>query len=139
MQFTPYDKKKTTHGNGMISNKGTSIIVETASNFYMLLEKSCTQVKDNKEKYEILRHVFRRAVDQAIMDCPMAFVGFFSKVDYCIKEYGIPHAIANLIQLARKDVFPKPNSQQEVSANELSTRFPHNLKAITLFVHYVCG
>ena len=54
MQFTPYDKKKTTHGNGMISNKGTSIIVETASNFYMLLEKSCTQVKDNKEKYEII-------------------------------------------------------------------------------------
>ncbi|MGM9732866.1 MAG: ATP-dependent helicase, partial [Prevotella sp.] len=99
----------------------------------------CAEGKSIAEKYDMLRFVFRRAVEQAVADCQIAFVGFFSKVDYCIKEYKIPYTIANLIQQARKDIFPKSNSNQELSEDELSRVFPHNLKATTFFVYHVCG
>ena len=92
-----------------------------------------------EERYDILRGVFRRAVEQAIADCQIAFVGFFSKVDYCVKKYQIPYAIADLIHLARKDIFPKSNSDQELSDDDLQQLFPHNIKATALLVYWVCG
>lgn len=139
MKLTPYTKRKTDNSNIINASKGKSIVIDSASSLYMQLEAACANVLSNKERYDILRNVFRHAVDQAIIDCQIAFVGFFSKVDYCIKEYVIPYTIANLIQLARKDIFPKSNSKQELSEEELAQNFPHNLKAITLFVYHVCG
>lgn len=139
MKLTPYSKRKTDNSNIVNASKGISIVVDSASSLYMQLEAACANALSNKERYDILRHVFRRAVEQAIIDCQIAFVGFFSKVDYCIKEYKIPYTIANLVQTARKDVFPRANSKQELSDAELSRNFAHNLKAITLFVYHVCG
>lgn len=136
MKFTPYTKRKTDNSNAC---KGKSVVTDSASSLYMQLEASCADGISAKERYDILRTVFRHAVEQAIIDCRIAFAGFFSKVDYCIKEYGIPYTIANLIQQARKDIFPKPNSDQEQSDNELARLFPHNLKAVTLFIYHVCG
>lgn len=139
MKLTPYSKRKIDNSNIINASKGKSIIVDSASSFYMQLEAACANVLSNKERYDILRQVFRHSVEQAIIDCQIAFVGFFSKVDYCIKEYQIPYTIANLIQMARKDIFPKSNSNQELSDDDLTNNFPHNLKAITLFVYHVCG
>lgn len=139
MKLTPYSKRKVDNSNIINASKGKSIVVDSASSFYMQLEAACANVLSNKERYDILRHVFRHSVEQAIIDCQIAFVGFFSKVDYCIKEYEIPYTIANLIQMARKDIFPKSNSNQELSDDDLTKNFPHNLKAITLFVYHVCG
>lgn len=139
MKLTPYTKRKIDNRDNMNAGIGKSIVVDSASTLYMQLETSCTDNISHKERYEILQQVFRRAVEQAIMDCQIAFVGFFSKVDYCIKEYAIPHTIANLIQRARKDVFPKSNSPQELSETELTQLFPHNLKATALLVYWLCG
>lgn len=139
MKLTPYSKRKVDNSNIINASKGKSILVDSASTIYMQLEAACANVLSNKERYDILRHVFRHSVEQAIINCQIAFVGFFSKIDYCIKEYQIPYTIANLVQMARKDIFPKSNSNQELSDEELTKNFPHNLKAITLFVYYVCG
>ena len=138
--LSPYGRKRA-DADGMEKNtgRGKYAIVESASALYTQLEGACAEGMSTDERYDILRGVFRRAVEQAIADCPIAFVGFFSKVDFCVKEYQIPYTIANLIQMARKDIFPKSNSDRELSDDELERLFPHNIKATALLVYWVCG
>ncbi|MCI6828255.1 MAG: hypothetical protein MR924_03150, partial [Prevotella sp.] len=114
MKLTPYSNRKTDNSALVNGGMGKNILRESASDFYMQMEAACAEGKSTAGRYDILRYVFRRAVEQAIADCQIAFVGFFSKVDYCVKEYKIPYTIANLIQQARKDIFPKLNSSQEL-------------------------
>ena len=138
--LSPYSRKHTDDGDReKNTGRGKYVIVESASALYTQLEGACAEGMSTEERYDILRGVFRRAVEQAIADCQIAFVGFFSKVDYCVKKYQIPYAIANLIHLARKDIFPKSNSDQELSDDELQRLFPHNIKATALLVYWVCG
>ena len=136
MQFTPYSRKRIDDSRD--KDSGKYVFVESASNFYTQLEGACSDDMSTDERYDILRSVFRRAVEQAIADCQIAFVGFFSKVDYCVKEYKIPYTIANLIHLGRKDMFPNPKDDKPLS-EELAKVFPHNLKATALLVYWVCG
>ena len=139
MKLTPYSNRKTDNSALVNGGMGKNILRESASDFYMQMEAACAEGKSTAGRYDILRYVFRRAVEQAIADCQIAFVGFFSKVDYCVKEYKIPYTIANLLQQARKDIFPKLNSFQELPEDELARVFPHNLKATTFLVYHVCG
>ena len=138
--LSPYGRKRA-DADGREKNTGRSkyVIVESASALYTQLEGACAEGMSTDERYDILRGVFRRAVEQAIANCPIAFVGFFSKVDFCVKEYQIPYTIANLIQMARRDIFPMPNSDRELSDDELERLFPHNIKATALLVYWVCG
>lgn len=138
--LSPYGRKRA-DADGREKNTGRDkyVIVESASALYTQLEGACAEGMSTDERYDILRGVFRRAVEQAIANCPIAFVGFFSKVDFCVKEYQIPYTIANLIQMARRDIFPMPNSDRELSDDELERLFPHNIKATALLVYWVCG
>ena len=138
--LSPYGRKRA-DADGREKNTGRDkyVIVESASALYTQLEGACAEGMSTDERYDILRSVFRRAVEQAIANCPIAFVGFFSKVDFCVKEYQIPYTIANLIQMARRDIFPMPNSDRELSDDELERLFPHNIKATALLVYWVCG
>ena len=138
--LSPYSRKHAdANDREKNTGRGKYVIVESASALYTQLEGACAEGMSTEERYDILRGVFRRAVEQAIADCQIAFVGFFSKVDYCVKKYQIPYTIADLIHLARKDIFPKSNSDQELSDDELERLFPHNIKATALLVYWVCG
>ena len=138
--LSPYGRKHAdANDREKNTGRGKYVIVESASALYAQLEGACAEGMSTEERYDILRGVFRRAVEQAIADCQIAFVGFFSKVDYCVKKYQIPYTIADLIHLARKDIFPKSNSDQELSDDELERLFPHNIKATALLVYWVCG
>ena len=138
--LSPYGRKHAdANDREKNTGRGKYVIVESASALYTQLEGACAEGMSTEERYDILRGVFRRAVEQAIADCQIAFVGFFSKVDYCVKKYQIPYTIADLIHLARKDIFPKSNSDQELSDDELQRLFPHNIKATALLVYWVCG
>ena len=138
--LSPYGRKHAdANDREKNTGRGKYVIVESASALYVQLEGACAEGMSTEERYDILRGVFRRAVEQAIADCQIAFVGFFSKVDYCVKKYQIPYTIADLIHLARKDIFPKSNSDQELSDDELQRLFPHNIKATALLVYWVCG
>ena len=138
--LSPYGRKHAdANDREKNTGRGKYVIVESASALYTQLEGACAEGMSTEERYDILRGVFRRAVEQAIADCQIAFVGFFSKVDYCVKKYQIPYTIADLIHLARKDIFPKSNSDQELSDDELERLFPHNIKATALLVYWVCG
>ena len=138
--LSPYGRKRAyADGREKNTGRGKYVIVESASALYTQLEGACAEGMSTDERYDIIRSVFRRAVEQAIANCPIAFVGFFSKVDFCVKEYQIPYTIANLIQMARRDIFPMPNSDRELSDDELERLFPHNIKATALLVYWVCG
>ncbi len=138
--LSPYGRKRAdADGREKNTGRGKYVIVESSSALYTHLEGACAEGMSTDERYDILRSVFRRAVEQAIANCPIAFVGFFSKVDFCVKEYQIPYTIANLIQMARRDIFPMPNSDRELSDDELERLFPHNIKATALLVYWVCG
>ena len=80
--LSPYSRKHTDDGDReQNTGRGKYVIVESALALYTQLEGACAVGMSTEERYDILRGVFRRAVEQAIADCQVAFVGFFSKVD----------------------------------------------------------
>lgn len=123
-----------------ISNSiGKSIVFCSAQMFYDQLLTAISDDIDTRQRYDIIRNVFARVIEQGIMDCQIAFVGFFAKLDYCMKEYDVPFAASNLIQLARKEMFPERNRKLNLTEENLITSLPHNLKATALLVYYLCG
>ena len=116
-----------------------NMLKETAASFYRLLSAAAGGDVALNQSYDLLRHVFARVVDQAVQECRLSFVGFFSKVDYCIKAYGIPHAVALLVQQSRKELFPEYNCKADEEEGRMATAFPHHLKAVCFLVYYVCG
>ena len=118
---------------------GKYVVVDSASTFYDLLLSAVSEDIDIRGRYDIIRNVFARVTEQGIMNCQIAFVGFFAKLDYCIKEYDVPLAASKLIHLARKEMFPERNKKQELTEESLTASLPHNLKATALLVHYLCG
>ncbi len=118
---------------------GKYVVVDSASTFYDLLLSAVSEDIDIRGRYDIIRNVFARVTEQSIMNCQIAFVGFFAKLDYCIKEYDVPLAASKLIHLARKEMFPERNKKQELTEESLTASLPHNLKATALLVYYLCG
>lgn len=139
MNLKVYTERKYDTYNVKWTNIGKSIIIDSATTFYMQLEKTCDEELDYTQKYELLRNVFSRVVEQAIIDCKIALVGFFSKVDYCIKEYKVPDNIASLIHQTRKEIFPESRRRKEIAEDDLINGFYHNLKATTYLVYYLCN
>ena len=106
---------------------GKYVVVDSASTFYDLLLSAVSEDIDIRGRYDIIRNVFARVTEQGIMNCQIAFVGFFAKLDYCIKEYDVPLAASKLIHLARKEMFPERNKKQELTEESLTASLPHNL------------
>ncbi len=117
---------------------GKPVIVETAGDFYTQLEEACG-AEDNATRYGIVKGVFRRCVEQCVAESDITFTGLFSKVDYCLKEKRVPHTVAELIQAARREMFPKYDAATPPTEEELATDFPHNLKAAALLVYHLYG
>ncbi len=115
------------------------IITESASDFYSLLESTCADEQSTEERYSILRNVFHRAIEQSIAYCPIAFVGPFAKLDFCIKRYHIDSSTADLLQMARKELWPSRTQIEPFTEDYLAESFPHNLKATALLVCHLCG
>lgn len=139
MNLKVYTERKYDNRDYIESSVGKSIIIDSASSFYKQLEGACAKDLTLAQRYDILRNVFSRAVDQGIMDCKLALVGLFSKVDYCIKENHVPDTIANLIHYTRKEMFPDANRRKGITEDLLEKGFTHNLKSTTLLVYYLCN
>ena len=139
MKLKAYTKRKNDVSDTINNSIGKSIVVCSAPMFYDQLLTAISDDIDTRQRYDIIRNVFARVIEQGIMDCQIAFVGFFAKLDYCMKEYDVPLAASNLIQLARKEMFPERNKKQDLTEEALNTSLPHNLKATALLVYYLCG
>lgn len=138
MKLKVYTERKYENRKVIDASVGKSIILDSATTFYMQLESACDKSVALALRYDILRNVFTRVVDQAILDCKIALVGLFSKVDYCIKEHQIPDNIATLIHDTRKEMFPSAKRRKEVTEAVLAKGFAHNLKATAFLVYHLC-
>lgn len=117
---------------------GKSMVLDTAADFYRQLEQACEPNHTLEQRYDLLRQVFARVVEQSVLDCRIALVGLFSKVDYCIKEYQVPESVARLVHDTRKELFPSVRRRVGEKADLLSQGFPHNLKATAYLVFHLC-
>lgn len=138
MKLSVYTKRRY-EGKQSDASAGRTVIIDSASTFYAQLDSACSAELDIHQRYDFIRHVFSHAVNQAVQHCQIEFVGLFSKVDYCIREYEIPHTVSHLIQMARKEMFPERNRKNEQTDEELTRNFPHNLKATAFLVFHLCG
>lgn len=139
MNTRVYTTRKYDNKDAIEASVGKSIIIDSATTFYTQLEEACANDVSLTQKYDILRNVFSRSVEQGIMDCKIALVGLFSKVDYCIKENHVPDSIAILIHDARKEMFPDANRRKSVTNKVLEEGFAHNLKATAYLVFHLSG
>ena len=126
MQTKPYTKRKIDNSERVNASIGKSIVVDSASSLYMQLKESCAADMTEEERYTILKQVFRRAVDQAVLDCPIAFVGLFAKVDYCIKEYDIHPISPTSYSWGAKTSSPAPTATR----NSRQKNFPSSFRII---------
>lgn len=139
MNLKVYTKRKYDNRDIIEAGVGKSIVIDSATTFYMQLEAACSEDILIAQKYDILRNVFGQVINQSIMDCKIALVGLFSKVDYCIKENHIPDDIATLIHDTRKFLYAYANRREELIEEKLIEGFPYNLKSTTLLVYYLCN
>lgn len=109
----------------------------SAESFYQDLIRICSPKVGINDKYATLRSVFRVAVEQKLIENRLTFTGLFAKVDYLIKEYSIPFETGQRINTTRKILFPAPKDQTSLSDEELAESFPHDLKAVCLFISAV--
>lgn len=63
---------------------------DDAASFYEQLETLLDSGWEIRKKYDALRDVFRRAVNQEISLTNLNFSGTFAKLDYLIKEKAFP-------------------------------------------------
>ena len=139
MKYKVYTHRTGNSLDAIRNSIGKSIVVDSAEDFYAQLTEACSNELETEVKYDILKSVFRRAVEQATANCNISFMGLFAKLDYCIKEFHVPYTIAGLLQTARKEMFPEFNRKEEDSEKKLEQNFPHNLKATALLVYHLCG
>lgn len=139
MKYKVYTHRTDNSIDAIRNSIGKSIVVDSAGDFYSQLNEACSEGLSTTGKYDILKSVFRRTVEQATANCNISFVGLFAKLDYCIKEFQVPYSIASLLQMARKEMFPEFNRKEENSDDTMERNFPHNLKATALLVYRLCG
>lgn len=114
-------------------------IEDNADSFYKQLEEACNVLLPIHQRYDFMRGVFARCVEQKVRDCQIAFVGLFSKLNHCIRECDVPYPVAQLLHQSRKEMFPELNRRKDTEEGLLEKNFQHNLKATTLLVHHLYG
>lgn len=108
---------------------------DSAMSFYDQLEDVAASATDIRLKYHILRDIFKRAVNQAIARNSINFIGLFAKLDYLIKQYGIPYDTSMQIHDTRKVL----NNIHDTASEQLSISLPYDIKATAMLVSYVSG
>ena len=81
MKLKAYTKRKNDMSDTINNSIGKSIVVCSAPMFYEQLFTAISDDIDTRQRYDIIRNVFARVIEQGIMDCQIAFVGFFAKLD----------------------------------------------------------
>ena len=110
----------------------------TSKELFDILLNECIKENNITERYKILRNVFYRIIEQRLMDSCLMFSGLFSKVDYIIKEDGIPADVAQEIHDTRRILFPQGggSSLKELNVDQ-NQSFPYDLKAVCLLLSYI--
>ena len=97
------------------NNENIAYTADCAMSFYDQLEDVCTADFTIREKYAILRDIFKRVVNQGIAHNSINFIGMFDKLAYLTKQHDIPTETAMLIHDTRKEL----NAMHSMSNEEL--------------------
>ena len=108
---------------------------DCAMSFYEQLEDILTSDFGIREKYALLRDVFKRVVNQGVAQSSLNFIGLFAKVDFLVKRYGIASDKAMLIHDTRKML----NTMHDLSDEDLVASLAHDVKATALLVNCLCS
>ena len=119
-----------------INNKhDITYIADCAISFFDQLEDVGTADFNIREKYAILRNIFKRVVNQGVAKSNINFIGLFAKLDYLIKEHDIPAETAMRIHDTRKSL----NNMHTTPDNELIESLAHDIKATAMLVSLING
>lgn len=116
-------------------NENIGYTADCAISFFDQLEDVCAADFLIREKFTILRDIFKRVVNQAIAHNSINFIGMFAKLDYLVKQHNIPTENAILIHDTRKVLERIHNTSNE----ELEKSLPHDVKAVALLVAGING
>lgn len=108
-----------------------------ASDFYGTLS-ALSPALPVRRRYAALRGVLSLAADQMLRDSEVAFTGLFSKLDFLYKRHAGAGADASLwhaVNAARR----RFREAEVTEEGELETAWPHDLKAVCLFIALVYG
>lgn len=106
---------------------------DEATLLFRQLEEVATAKFTIRDKYTLLRDVFRQAVNRAVGSSTINFIGLFAKVDYLVKKNNIPTNTAFLIHDTRRIL----NDVYSATENDLTASFLHDIKATALLVKYI--
>ena len=98
---------------------------DDAASFYEQLETLLDSGWGIRKKYDALRDVFRRAVNQEISLTNLNFSGTFAKLDYLIKEKGISEAESVRLHGTRRTL----NTLSEISDRQLHDSIGSDVKS----------
>ena len=108
---------------------------DCAMSFFEQLEDVYTADFNIREKYTILRDIFKRAVNQGVTHSNINFIGLFAKLDYLIKEHDIPAETAMRIHDTRKSL----NEMHSTTDEELAKSLAYDIKATAMLVSFING
>lgn len=108
---------------------------DDAASFYQQLETLLDSGWGIRKKYDALRDVFRRAVNQEISLTNLNFSGTFAKLDYLIKEKGIPEEESVRLHGTRRTL----NALSEISDRQLQDSIGSDVKSAAMLVEALLG
>ena len=108
---------------------------DDAVSFYQQLETLLDSGWEIRKKYDALRDVFRRAVNQEISLTNLNFSGTFAKLDYLIKEKGIPEEESVRLHGTRRTL----NTLSEISDGQLRDSIGSDVKSAAMLVEALLG
>lgn len=106
--------------------------------FYDRLAESLDPQYDARQRMLIVGEVFRQATEQYVSQAPLTFTGMFSKLDYIIKQCGIPAGQASMLHFTRK-ALRDMGSEREPKATALRADLPRHLQAACMLVAATSG
>ncbi|MGN0234162.1 MAG: ATP-dependent helicase [Bacteroidaceae bacterium] len=106
--------------------------------FYLRLAESLSEDLEIRKRVLIVCEVFRQAIEQYVSHTPITFTGLFSKLDYIIKQRGIPASQASLLHFTRK-AMRSMGGEHEPSPAQLHKDLPQYLQATTVLISTISG
>ena len=113
----------------------TNNTADRAMAFYDQLEDVALSDWNIRDKYVVLRDIFKRIINQGIAESNINFIGMFAKLDYLVKQHNIPTETAMLIHDTRKVL----NHIYGTNDAELAKSLPYDIKASALLVEAING
>ena len=118
-----------------INNREMLSYTDCAMSFYDQLEDVAQSDGNIRDKYLVLRDIFKRVINQGVARSSINFIGMFAKLDYLVKQHNIPGETAILIHDTRKAL----NQMHGATDKELAESLPHDIKATALLIEKVNG